>query len=55
MGGTVLRLVGTVLVGLEPVVFLVGGVYAGAAYGGFVSAFNPRPALVPVLLRSSMA
>jgi hypothetical protein len=33
---TMLRVVGTIMVGLEPVVFLVGGVYAGAVYGGIV-------------------
>ena len=55
MGGTLLRVVGTIMVGLEPVVFLVGGVYAGAAYGGIVSTFNPRPGLVSALVRSRMA
>jgi hypothetical protein len=29
-------LVGAVLVGLEPIVFLVAGVYAGTLYGGIV-------------------
>jgi hypothetical protein len=33
-------LVGAVLVGLEPIVFLVGGVYAGALYGGIVGALR---------------
>ena len=32
--------IGTILVGLEPIVFLVGGVYAGALYGGIVGALR---------------
>jgi hypothetical protein len=38
IGGTGLWLMGTVLVGLEPLVFLACGVYAGAVYGGIVGA-----------------
>jgi hypothetical protein len=55
IGGTLSRVAGAILVGLEPVVFLVGGIYAGSLYGGIVSAFNRRPALVPALVRSRIA
>ena len=40
IGGTVFGLAGAVMVGLEPVVFLVCGVYAGAVYGGIVGALR---------------
>ena len=40
IGGTLFALVGTVMVGLEPVVFMVCGVYAGAVYGGIVGAMR---------------
>ena len=33
--------IGTILIGLEPIVFLVGGVYAGAIFGGIVGALRP--------------
>jgi hypothetical protein len=38
IGGTLFSLIGTMLVGLQPVVFLACGVYAGAVYGGIVGA-----------------
>jgi hypothetical protein len=40
IGGTVFGLAGAIMVGLEPVVFLVCGVYAGAVYGGIVGALR---------------
>jgi len=36
--GSVLGFIGTLMVGFEPVVFLVCGVYAGVVYGGIVGA-----------------
>jgi hypothetical protein len=46
-------LAGTVLVGLEPIVFMVCGVYAGAIYGGIVGALRgARAELVPEMARS---
>jgi hypothetical protein len=38
IGGTAFGLIGAVMVGLEPIVFMVCGVYAGAVYGGIVGA-----------------
>lgn len=32
--------IAAMLLGLEPIVFLVGGVYAGALYGGIVGALR---------------
>jgi hypothetical protein len=32
--------IGAIMLGLEPVVFLVGGIYAGTAYGGIVGALR---------------
>jgi hypothetical protein len=32
--------IGAILIGLEPIVFLVGGVYAGAIYGGIIGALR---------------
>jgi formate-dependent nitrite reductase membrane component NrfD len=32
--------IGAIMLGLEPVVFLVGGIYAGTAYGGIVCALR---------------
>ena len=71
IGATLFALVGTVMVGLEPVVFMVCGVYAGAVYGGIVGALRaahdervePEPALpdrpqlaqAPALVRSALA
>jgi hypothetical protein len=50
VGGTLFALVGTVMVGLEPVVFMVCGVYAGAVYGGIVGAMRgARAELSPAL------
>jgi hypothetical protein len=44
------RLAGTVMVGLEPIVFMVCGVYAGAAYGGIVGALRgARTELAPAI------
>jgi hypothetical protein len=41
------------MVGLEPVVFMVCGVYAGAVYGGIVGALRiPGAGLVPATARS---
>jgi len=37
------RLAGTVMVGLEPIVFMVCGVYAGALYGGIVGTLRGAP------------
>ena len=34
----------TIMAGLEPIVFLVCGVYAGAVYGGIVGALRSRVA-----------
>jgi hypothetical protein len=50
IGGTLFALVGTVMVGLEPIVFMVCGVYAGAVYGGIVGAMRgARAELTPAL------
>ena len=50
--GSVLGFVGTLMVGFEPVVFLVCGVYAGVVYGGIVGAIagarDERPESEPV-------
>lgn len=40
IGGTVFGPAGAIMAGLEPVVFLVCGVYAGAVYGGIVGALR---------------
>ena len=40
IGGTAFGLFGAVMVGLEPIVFLACGVYAGAVYGGIVGALR---------------
>jgi hypothetical protein len=59
IGGSLFGVVGAVMVGLEPVVFLVCGVYAGAVYGGIVGALRgareERLAPAPVLVRSRAA
>jgi hypothetical protein len=47
IGGTLFSLIGTMLVGLQPVVFLACGVYAGAVYGGIVGAMIGRAAARP--------
>jgi len=38
LSGSVAGFIGTLIVGLEPLVFLACGVYAGIAYGGIVGA-----------------
>jgi hypothetical protein len=50
IGGTLFALLATAMVGLEPVVFMVCGVYAGAVYGGIVGAMRgARAELAPAL------
>jgi hypothetical protein len=50
IGGTLFGLAGTVMVGLEPIVFMVCGVYAGAVYGGVVGALRgARTELAPAI------
>jgi len=50
--GSVLGFIGTLMVGFEPVVFLVCGVYPGVVYGGIVGAIagarDERPESEPV-------
>jgi ABC-type uncharacterized transport system permease subunit len=47
------RLAGTIMVGLEPIVFMVCGVYAGAVYGGIVGTLRgARTELAPAMARS---
>jgi hypothetical protein len=59
MGGAAFGLIGAVMVGLEPIVFMVCGVYAGAVYGGIVGALRgareERLELAPALVRSRAA
>jgi len=59
IGGTVFGAIGAIMVGLEPVVFLVCGVYAGAVYGGVVGALRDgreeRLELAAALVRSRAA
>jgi hypothetical protein len=46
----IVRLAGTVMVGLGPIVFMVCGVYAGAVYGGIVGALRgARTGLAPAI------
>ena len=40
VGGTFLGLAATIMIGLEPIVFMVCGIYAGAVYGGIVGALR---------------
>ena len=40
IGGIAFGLIGAVMVGLEPIVFIVCGVYAGVVYGGIVGALR---------------
>jgi len=40
VGGTLLSAVSALMVGIEPVVFLLCGVYAGMVYGGIVGAVH---------------
>jgi hypothetical protein len=50
IGGMLFGLAGTVMVGLEPIVFMVCGVYAGAVYGGIVGALRgARTELAPAI------
>ena len=49
IGGTLFGLAATVMVGLEPIVFMVCGVYAGAVYGGIVGALRAARAEQPAL------
>jgi hypothetical protein len=56
IGGTVFGLAGTIMVGLEPVVFMFCGIYAGAVYGGIVGALRgARTELAPAMARSHVA
>jgi hypothetical protein len=56
IGGTLFGLAATIMVGLEPIVFMVGGVYAGAVYGGIVGAMHSaRAELVPAVAQSRAA
>ena len=32
--------IGTIMLGFEPIVFLIGGVYAATVYGGIVAALR---------------
>jgi len=49
-------LAGAIMVGLEPIVFMVCGVYSGAVYGGIVGALrDARVELAPVMARSRAA
>lgn len=38
ISGTIAWVIGSLMHGLTPLVFLAGGVYAGAVYGGIVGA-----------------
>jgi len=40
IGGVVFGAISAVMVGLEPVVFMVCGIYAGTVYGGIVGALR---------------
>jgi hypothetical protein len=53
VGGMLFGLAGTVMVGLEPIVFMVCGVYAGAVYGGIVGA--PRGARTELAPATALA
>jgi hypothetical protein len=56
IGGTLFGLAGSLMVGLEPIVFMVCGVYAGAAYGGIVGAMrSARTELAPAIARARTA
>jgi hypothetical protein len=58
-GGAAFGLIGAVMVGLEPIVFVVCGVYAGAVYGGIVGALrgarDEQLELAPVVVQSRAA
>ena len=56
IGGTLFALVATAMVGVEPVVFMVCGVYAGAVYGGIVGAMRgARAEVAPALAMARAA
>ncbi len=56
IGGILFGLAGAIMVGLEPIVFMVCGVYSGAVYGGIVGALRgARVELAPVMARSRAA
>jgi hypothetical protein len=48
--------IGAIMLGLEPAVFLVGGIYAGTVYGGIIGALRgareERVKVAPVFVRS---
>jgi len=53
IGGMLFGLAGTVMVGLEPIVFMVCGVYAGAVYGGIAGALRgAHTELAPAIARA---
>jgi len=52
IGGTLFSLISTMLVGLQPVVFIAGGVYAGMVYGAVVGAMPRAPAFKLAVVRS---
>jgi hypothetical protein len=56
IGGMLFGLAGSIMVGLEPIVFMVCGIYAGAVYGGIVGALRgARAELAPAMVRSRAA
>jgi hypothetical protein len=59
LGAAVFGAMGAILVGLEPVVFMVCGIYTGTVYGGIVGALRgarePRVELAPAIVRSRAA
>ena len=56
IGGMLFALAGTIMVGLEPVVFMTCGVYAGAVYGGIVGAMRgARTEVTPAMALSRAA
>jgi len=56
VGGALFGLASAVMVGLEPVVFVLCGVYAGAVYRGIIGALrDARVELAPAMVRSRAA
>ena len=56
IGGVVSGAISVVMVGLEPVVFMVCGIYAGTVYGGIVGALrSAREERVELALVRSLA
>jgi len=54
IGGMLFGLAGAIMVGLEPIVFMVCGIYAGAVYGGIVGGlWGARVELAPVMARAA--